>query len=488
MPSFSGKNIPLKSLASVSALFLALTTAYQNCGNTGSARSLNELQGSLSQPEGGGPDGSQVSGPPPQPQTPGPTPGESLNASSSQWKNTSFETQSGPFLAEFDLVPLANNMDAVTALSAGPLGSYAESPMMIRFNPSGQIDVRNGSAYEALTPVDYFATNTYHVRLIANTSSKTYSVYVTPNNGTELELAKDFAFRTEAASASSIDNLGIVAPIGSHKILNFKVTPIALAQPTPGPINGTVSFFADWGANSSTGGWRSRQTVSADRIRVDGTKTVHGFTAARVQVSPGDDPINASGERSEVLQMPIAEDNGSGTQYYALSYKFPSTWQSTASSNPAVDWSIIFQLHGPDSLGTSPVFALNALQNGYSVTLYGGEIGNGAREVEYPISGGMPKDKWTDLVIMIDYKADKTGHVSIWRRDEGEAAFTLAFDKANVATLQYRGSVGAHYWKQGLYRGQNKGLTNVLWIGPTARATTFEAAEAKAFGTRSGRP
>jgi hypothetical protein len=60
-----------------------------------------------------------------------------------------------------------------------------------------------------------------------------------------------------------------------------------------------------------------------------------------------------------------------------------------------------------------------------------------------------------------------------------------------VATLQYNSqinsTVGAHYWKQGLYRG-GVNRTDVLWMGPTARATSFEAAEMAAFGTASGKP
>ena len=43
------------------------------------------------------------------------------------------------------------------------------------------------------------------------------------------------------------------------------------------------------------------------------------------------------------------------------------------------------------------------------------------------------------------------------------------------------------YMKQGLYRGGNvNGRTDVLWVGPTARGSTFSAVERAAFNTNVG--
>ncbi len=89
--------------------------------------------------------------------------------------------------------------------------------------------------------------------------------------------------------------------------------------------------------------------------------------------------------------------------------------------------------------------------------------------------------------MMMTFASTPTGHITVWRRDQGQTAFAQVLDVPNVATLQYQSgqAVGDHYWKQGLYRG-GVNRTDVLWIGPTVRATTFQAAEMAAFGTANG--
>jgi hypothetical protein len=88
--------------------------------------------------------------------------------------------------------------------------------------------------------------------------------------------------------------------------------------------------------------------------------------------------------------------------------------------------------------------------------------------------------KWTDFVIMVDWS---TGGYMVWRRDEGQIGFAQA--------LSGRTAVPAGrdvYVKQGLYRGGNVGgRTDVFWIGPTARGSSFSAVERQAFGTDNGR-
>jgi len=237
------------------------------------------------------------------------------------------------------------------------------------------------------------------------------------------------------------------------------------------------------------------------------TTTWHNRGAARVQVDFGDDPLNLGEgtERAEVLAMQdsagkqIPESEGSGTQYYAISYKFPADWAGTEIAGDGTSWSIVFQLHGPDKLGYSPAFALNAAKTTnaglqkYSVASNGGDRQTGCCGPSYNFSDGglISLGQWTDFIIMMSFASTPTGHITIWRRDEGQAGFAQVVDVGNVATLQYNSqidsTVGAHYWKQGLYRG-GVNRTDVLWMGPTARATSFEAAEMAAFGTASGKP
>ena len=279
------------------------------------------------------------------------------------------------------------------------------------------------------------------------------------------------------------------------------------AAGAPG-IVGVVSFNGDWDRDPAQGGWADIQVVDPAKLQKDpNTPTWHNRGAARVQVDSGDDPLNLGEgtERAEVLAMQdsagkqMHESEGSGTQYYAISYKFPADWAATDIAGDGTSWSIVFQLHGPDKLGYSPAFALNAAKTTnaglqkYSVATNGGDRQTGCCGPSYDFSDGglISLGQWTDFIIMMSFASTPTGHITIWRRDEGQAGFAQVVDVGNVATLQYNSqidsTVGAHYWKQGLYRG-GVNRTDVLWMGPTVRATSFEAAEMAAFGTASGKP
>jgi len=106
-----------------------------------------------------------------------------------------------------------------------------------------------------------------------------------------------------------------------------------------------------------------------------------------------------------------------------------------------------------------------------------------------PSDNAVALGKWTDFVMLMTFATTPTGHLTLWRRDEGQSNFSQVVDVANVATLQLAadagGVAGDHYWKQGLYRG-GVARTDVYWLGPTARGTTFAAVEGAAFGTNAG--
>ncbi|MBI5547711.1 MAG: heparin lyase I family protein, partial [Deltaproteobacteria bacterium] len=61
-----------------------------------------------------------------------------------------------------------------------------------------------------------------------------------------------------------------------------------------------------WRGDFETGDlsqWSRSQQVSSDRLRVVSSPTRQGRHALRVEVRQGDDPINASGNRAELVQM-----------------------------------------------------------------------------------------------------------------------------------------------------------------------------------------
>ena len=256
--------------------------------------------------------------------------------------------------------------------------------------------------------------------------------------------------------------------------------------PTPKLPDG-IFFATDWTQNR-TGGWAGEQIMDRCRIQPDGFLTWHGMPAVRVEVQPNDDPLalNANSERAEMLIMQganktaIKENNKSGTQYYATSYYFPTTWRgqqlpwsafapadcAAGDQNRCNSWSFVWQFYGWGGLSAAQT-AVNGPQH-YQF--------NGS---QFTDGGLIAMGKWTDFVFMVDWSM---GDYTIWRRDENQITFMRALT-GKTAVPRGRDI----YVKQGLYRGGNVGdRTDVLWIGPTVRGSNFSAVEHQAFGTNNG--
>jgi hypothetical protein len=255
--------------------------------------------------------------------------------------------------------------------------------------------------------------------------------------------------------------------------------------PATAALPDNISFATDWSTNP-TGGWGGEQVMDRCRIRPDGVLTWHGKPAVRVEVQPNDDPLAlmANSERAEMLIMqgpnkePIGENTKSGTQYYATSYYFPASWKgqqlpwsafspvdcTTQGRNRCNSWSFVWQFYGWGGLSA----AQTALGGPQHYTFNGTPLADG---------GLIMPDKWTDFVFVITWG---TGDYVVWRRDEGQAMFTRAL--TGRTPIRPGRDI---YVKQGLYRGGNvDGRTDILWIGPTARGSSFAAVESQAFGTK----
>jgi hypothetical protein len=138
-----------------------------------------------------------------------------------QWRNTSMAPKSGSFTAELDAAPLSSAEDTLIALSNGSQTSWTGLAAIVRFNTGNTMDVRNGGIYQAQTTVPYTPNTVYHIRMVVNVIAHTYSVYVTPQGGSEILLAKNYAFRTEQQTVSSLNNWVAEAEIGSVRACNF---------------------------------------------------------------------------------------------------------------------------------------------------------------------------------------------------------------------------------------------------------------------------
>ncbi len=276
--------------------------------------------------------------------------------------------------------------------------------------------------------------------------------------------------------------------------------------PTTGLPSG-ITALTDWTQHPAHGGWNGAQQMDDCRYQADpgGLQTWHGKAAARLEVNPGDDPLNLgeNSERTECLTEQDAsgnqwnEDPASGTLYYATSYYFSESWAATSypysvfesggsiwpgnvstdcgsAGNLCNSWSLVLQFHGPGGGTPWAVLAAGSTAPGAPQKMWLG----GSQDVQFSDGGQLVAGAWVDIAIEVDWG---TAAITIWRRNEGQTGFT------QVVATTVPAAVSGTYMKQGLYRGGNvNGRTDVLWVGPTARGSTFSAVEQAAFGTNVG--
>jgi len=130
------------------------------------------------------------------------------------WQNIPIEAQYGTFTLTYDAIPSAVGIDAVTGLSRTPADWYTDLAPIVRFAPSGKIDARNGTGYQAMNVLNYQGGVTYQISMTVDLWARTYSATVTPDGGTPVVIATDFVFRPEQSLANELKNLGFVASGG----------------------------------------------------------------------------------------------------------------------------------------------------------------------------------------------------------------------------------------------------------------------------------
>src|SRR5437867_1042864 len=155
-------------------------------------------------------------------------------ASAGAWQNVAIPSPAGAFEAQFDATPTTANMNGVVGLANGPAADWTTLAAIVRFNPTGTIDARNGGDYAAATAIPYTPGTTYHFRLDVNLPAHTYDIYVTPAGASERLLGSRFAFRTEQAAVNLLNNLGVYTTAGSETVCNLKVA--AWTPPLPAPV------------------------------------------------------------------------------------------------------------------------------------------------------------------------------------------------------------------------------------------------------------
>lgn len=142
-------------------------------------------------------------------------------AGTTKWASVAFAPQTAAFTYRLDMAASANNIDTVVGLGGvTPVTGYGDLACMVRFNSSGKIDARNGGAYAALVDLPYSVGNIYSVLISVNPVAKTYDVTVSVNGGAAVQIAQNYAFRTEQASLASFNSMSLIAISGSQTVTN----------------------------------------------------------------------------------------------------------------------------------------------------------------------------------------------------------------------------------------------------------------------------
>jgi unsaturated chondroitin disaccharide hydrolase len=100
------------------------------------------------------------------------------------------------------------------------LTGFGDLCMLIRFSGTvtaqtpGAIEVRDGAAgniFRSDLQVMYIPGTFYHIRVVADMTAKTYSVWVTPPGESEVNIAANYGFRPTAIDADDIGQVFVVS-------------------------------------------------------------------------------------------------------------------------------------------------------------------------------------------------------------------------------------------------------------------------------------
>jgi hypothetical protein len=135
------------------------------------------------------------------------------------------DEQDDPFALKFEATPQQNDMNAVFGLLDGVAGDWDDLAAIFRFDFNGQMEVRDGDVYTNDIAAEYTAGKTYKVRMEVDPDTQTYSVYVTREDGTEIQLADDYEFRSEQSNTDMLDAWSLRHVSGGMTVEGVQVVP-----------------------------------------------------------------------------------------------------------------------------------------------------------------------------------------------------------------------------------------------------------------------
>jgi hypothetical protein len=232
-------------------------------------------------------------------------------------------TQTGTFTAEWDSTPSTSLNNSNIGLSLGAQNAFTGYAIAARFNPTGDIDARNGAAFAAMSTIPYTAGTSYHFRAVVNVPANTYSIYVTPAGQAEITIGTNYAFRAEQAGITSLDHWDAVSQVGTISLCNLVIDAPTFSLLVP-PVSQSVS--AGTAATytptiTPTGGYTGTVTLSATGLPSGATASFNpttvtvGATAVSAAMTvtttasaaPGVYPISVTATDGTITNMAFPE-------------------------------------------------------------------------------------------------------------------------------------------------------------------------------------
>lgn len=115
---------------------------------------------------------------------------------------------------EFDLIPAADKSGSIIGYTgqSSTVSGETNLPILLSLDTDGTFKAWNGTGFSQSSTLAYKAGEPYHVTILADLSSKTYNVYMTPKDKPEVQIADHFSFNTGAPAITNIGKLVMTSP------------------------------------------------------------------------------------------------------------------------------------------------------------------------------------------------------------------------------------------------------------------------------------
>jgi hypothetical protein len=215
------------------------------------------------------------------------------NTVGGSWKNFAVPQITTTFVWTFRASVSAANADAVIGMGPNTTTTFTDMGVLVRFNNANNIDVYNGTSYQAVAAQSYTPNALYDFTVTGDLATHTYSVTVTPPSGSPVVLATNYTFRSTQATATELDNVGMSVPVaGSFTVqqMSFGQQPgnpplltTAGIAPAGNLLNLSFDLPVTFGAGGS-GGWTMAASGGAATLSVH-TPSGAGSTTLSYDIS-----------------------------------------------------------------------------------------------------------------------------------------------------------------------------------------------------------